>query len=44
MPHMDYYYSAKTELPPLTNEIRTDFDIDSIINRLSQKSTGFLIS
>lgn len=37
MPHMDYYYSAKTELPPLTNEIRTDIDIDSIINRFHKK-------
>lgn len=37
MPHMDYYYSAKTELPPLANEVRTDVDIDSLINRWHMK-------
>lgn len=33
MPHMDYYYSAQHELPPVNNEIRTDVDVDSLISR-----------
>lgn len=37
MPHMDYYYSAKTELPALANEIRTDVDIDSLISLWHKK-------
>lgn len=32
MPHMDYYISAKHELPPIPQEIRSDVDWDSVIN------------
>ena len=37
MPHMDYYYSTKTELPPWTNEIRTDVDVDTLLSRWHKK-------
>ncbi|OMJ71601.1 hypothetical protein SteCoe_30149 [Stentor coeruleus] len=37
MPHMDYYYSSKLELPPVANEVRTDVDIDSLISRWHKK-------
>jgi len=33
MPHMDYFYSAQHELPPVNNETRTDVDVDTLITR-----------
>lgn len=37
MPHMDYYYSSKHEVPPLPNQIYSDTDIDTVINRVHKE-------